>query len=397
MTNGGSFERARRKYGGMMRSVDAVVIGAGFFGCKVAIALRELGLGRVLLVEREGDIMRRASFVNQARVHNGYHYPRSFPTAQRARENYPRFCKDYSFAIDPGMKKYYAIARGSKVTSDQFVQFCEGIGAPCRPAWSRLSPLFDADFVDDVFEVEELAFDASLIAARLRTELKQAGVEMLFGVTAHVDDIDDPIRLSLSGERCIASTVFNCTYADIDRAGCRVSTPVKRELAEMALIVPPPELNGVGVTVMDGPFFSVMPFPAAGLHTLSHVRYTPHASWSAPGDARPQPQRSNAEIMLRDAQRFMPCLGNARLRGSIFDIKAVLSRHEDDDARPVLYEADPRNPRMISILGSKIDNIYDVIETIETSLLQTSTKPPRRAADRGNQASASRTTPGTTS
>ena len=128
-----------------------------------------------------------------------------------------------------------------------------------------------------------------------------------------------------------------------------------------------------------------MPFPAAGLHTLSHVRYTPHASWSAPGDARPQPQRSNAEIMLRDAQRFMPCLGNARLRGSIFDIKAVLSRHEDDDARPVLYEADPRNPRMISILGSKIDNVYDVIETIETSLLQMGTKPPRRAADRRDQ------------
>ena len=125
-----------------MRSVDAVVIGAGFFGCKVAIALRQLGLGRVLLVEREGDIMRRASFVNQARVHNGYHYPRSFPTAQRARENYPRFCKDYGYAIDPGMKKYYAIARGSKVTPDQFMRFCEGIGAPCRPAWSRLSPLF---------------------------------------------------------------------------------------------------------------------------------------------------------------------------------------------------------------------------------------------------------------
>ena len=26
---------------------------------------------------------------------------------------------------------------------------------------------------------------------------------------------------------------------------------------------------------MCGPFFSAMPFPARGLHTLSHVRYTP--------------------------------------------------------------------------------------------------------------------------
>ena len=30
---------------------------------------------------------------------------------------------------------------------------------------------------------------------------------------------------------------------------------------------------------MCGPFFSLMPFPAAGLQTLSHVRYTPHFAW----------------------------------------------------------------------------------------------------------------------
>ncbi|MCP8936945.1 FAD-binding oxidoreductase [Alsobacter sp. SYSU M60028] len=352
---------------------DGVVIGAGFFGCRVALALRQLGLRRVLLVERERDIMRRASFVNQARVHNGYHYPRSFPTAQRARENYPRFCEEYGFAIVRGMRKYYAIAKGSRVTADQFQRFCDGIGAPCRPAWSRLAPLFDPDFIDDAFEVEEAAFDASLIASRLRRDLHAAGVTLALECSAHVEAAGPPAQLSLARESgpvesVLADAVLNCTYAAIDAAGCGVSTPVKRELAEMALIEPPPELAHAGVTVMDGPFFSVMPFPAAGLHTLSHVRYTPQASWIDPGQAMDAPRRSNATMMLRDAARYMPGLARSRLHRSIFDVKAVLRRHEDDDARPVLYEAHPDNPRLVSILGSKIDNVYDVIETIRTTL-----------------------------
>jgi hypothetical protein len=46
------------------------------------------------------------------------------------------------------------------------------------------------------------------------------------------------------------------------------NSAIKRELTEMVLIAPPPQLRGRGFTIMDGPFFSVMPFPAAGLHAL---------------------------------------------------------------------------------------------------------------------------------
>ena len=88
--------------------------------------------------------MMRASYSNQARVHNGYHYPRSFPTAQRARENYPRFCEEYGFAIVPGMRKYYAIAKGSRVTADQFQRFCDGIFARALLHMDR--------YFDNIFE-----------------------------------------------------------------------------------------------------------------------------------------------------------------------------------------------------------------------------------------------------
>jgi hypothetical protein len=64
--------------------------------------------------------------------------------------------------------------------------------------------------------------------------------------------------------------------------------------------------------------------------------------------------------MIRDGQRYLPCLTRARVVGSLFEVKTTLARHEGDDGRPVLIERSAALPRVISVLGAKIDNIYEV-------------------------------------
>ena len=341
------------------RVADAVVIGAGFFGCETALELKRLGFSQIVLAEREGDILRRASFVNQARVHNGYHYPRAPATAVRSRRNFERFVADYSDVVMHDLEKYYAIARGSRVSADQFEAFCQRIGAKIRPASHEIDSLFAPGTIERVFRVEELAFDAAKLAARLRAEIAASEIDVQLGRTARITSFDDGgVDVDLAGTTTRARIVFNCTYSDLAFAGVEVKTVIKRELAEMALISPPPQLRGRGFTVMDGPFFSVMPFPPAGLHTLSHVRYTPHES--ALGDVRLHPLRSNALAMVRDATRYMPCLSHAVIGKSLFEIKAVLQRSEEDDGRPILVERNDEAGRIFSILGAKIDNIYEL-------------------------------------
>ena len=86
--------------------LDAVVLGGGFYGCTIAIFLaRHYGFN-VLLVEREAALMQRASYNNQARVHNGYHYPRSVLTALRSRVNAPRFAAEFGAAIVADFDQY---------------------------------------------------------------------------------------------------------------------------------------------------------------------------------------------------------------------------------------------------------------------------------------------------
>ena len=61
-------------------TVDKIIIGAGLYGLYAAQKCGAAGQ-RVLVLERDPAPFMRATYINQARVHMGYHYPRSYSTA----------------------------------------------------------------------------------------------------------------------------------------------------------------------------------------------------------------------------------------------------------------------------------------------------------------------------
>jgi glycine/D-amino acid oxidase-like deaminating enzyme len=366
---------------------DAVIVGGGFYGAAIAVYLaRQRGLRRIVLVEREAALLQRASYNNQARVHNGYHYPRSFTTAYRSRVNLPRFVRDWPLAVKRDFTKLYAIARrNSKVTAQQFVRFCREIGADIRPVDGSLRALFEPRLIEEVFLVEEYAFDSTVLAAWAKDELAACAVELRLDTTVtaidHLGEGGLRVRMAPAGggEQALQTRyVFNCSYSGLNQLGGDfpgTQTGLKQEITEMALVAVPDELRNLGVTVMDGPFFSLMPFPARGLHTLSHVRYTPHAQWADQPGLNPYDKlqqyacESRVDRMLRDVCRYMPALQGARHVDSLFEVKTVLVKNEGDDGRPILFEKHASLPGCYSVLGGKIDNIYDVLERLDAEAL----------------------------
>jgi len=359
---------------------DAAVIGGGFFGCAIADYLSRR-TGSVLLVEQEADLFQHASYSNQARIHNGYHYPRSLHTAYRSHVNFKTFTTEFPGCVENGFTKLYCIAaHNSKVTPRQFERFCTTIGAPWQPAAKRYRDLFDPRLIAAVYEVTEYAFNSFALREVFRERLHHSGVDMRLG--SKVEEVSNATIRLANGDECQARYIFNCTYSGLKRVpgiGTHCRTELKQEITEMVLIEPPEELRGIGVTVMCGPFFSAMPFPARpGLHSLSHVRYTPHCSWVDNGgpetldpyDAiRNYDRKSNGLHMLKDAQRYLPALAGARIVDSLFEVKTLLLRNEIDDGRPILMERSSSMPNLYSIMGGKLDNIYDVIERLEAEIL----------------------------
>jgi glycine/D-amino acid oxidase-like deaminating enzyme len=363
------------------RSYDAVVIGGGFYGLSIALSLRrDLGLRRILLLERGDELMGRASYVNQARVHNGYHYPRSILTAYRSRVNYPRFVEDYGDAIVDGWDHFYAISKHlSKVSARQFRLFSERIGAFLAPAPAGVRALFSPYMVEDVFRVREPAFDSRVLRSLLVEEIESIGgidVHLSEEVTRIEHRSDNSVGVETTKSEYVGRTVISAVYARINhlhRESGIPELPLQHEVTEMALVRVPDAVRDAGFTVMDGPFFSMMPFPSRTLHTLSHVRYTPLHRWhdatqSAPLDPYAVLDRlegpSKFENMRADVLRFMPGLGSLEFVDRLVDVKTVLTKSSADDSRPILFRPHHGIRNYTVIMGGKLDNIYDVLDEL---------------------------------
>jgi glycine/D-amino acid oxidase-like deaminating enzyme len=279
--------------------------------------------------------------------------------------------RDFAPAVARDFRMLYAVAaEGSRISAARFFRMYRDLGAPIRLAQSADVRLFDPRRVAGVFECEEFAFDAVLLRDMLAERLAHAGVEVRLG--AHVVSVArgeaGPVIALESGERLVAPLVFNATYGRMNQVARLAGSPplpVKNELTEVALVRVPDALERVGVTVMDGPFFSIMPFPSRRLHSLTHVRYTPQATWlDGDGPATLLRARSRWLHMKRDAARYVPALEDVVWEGSLYEIKTVLLKNEIDDGRPIFLHPHVERPGFYSVLGGKLDNIYDLFEVL---------------------------------
>jgi glycine/D-amino acid oxidase-like deaminating enzyme len=367
---------------------DFVIVGAGFFGARLALLLARQGC-RVALLERGATICSRASWNNQARIHNGYHYPRSLSTARGSHEHYERFIREMSDCVFQSFEHIYAIPRDHSATNtSQFIRFCRLLDLEVRDAGRAAKALLNSDLVEDAFCVREAAFDCTAVRRKLlRSLLEEPRITLR--TNEHCQSIareGSTVTVAGTSRRWRGRGVFIVAYAGINsilRSSGLEPLDLKAELAEVCLVKVPPILQGRGLTFMDGPFFSLMPFPAEKAHSLTHVRYTPKASWhlhAHPADpyrmADAAGQTSGFAYMRADARRFVPAIAGTTHIRSLFEVKAIPNRNEADDGRPILLRRHCSDPLIVSVLGSKFDSIFE-LEKAVLDLLE-SADPDRR-------------------
>lgn len=363
-----------------------LVVGGGFFGAYIAEFLARMG-AYVMLVERSKILLGEASLINQARVHNGYHYPRSLLTGLRSRLSMPVFVSEFPDCIVDEFESYYAVGNVMSHVSDrQFLKFCQRIGAPCEVAPTYVTKHFNSELISAVFQTVEYAFDAVKLRDRMMTRLSDAGVDLALetevlsisrrdaGAISAVLRLPDGTCESFSFDN-----IFNCTYASLNETNAASALPIiplRHEMTEMILVDVPPPFDKWGVTVMCGPFFSIMPYPSTSHHSMSHVRYTPHYTWTDSlsfydpmirKNAIKHPPPSNWRKMRNDVVRYAPGLAEMQMRRSIWAVKSILPRSDSDDSRPILFAANHGGVQGYNcVLGGKIDNVYDVIQSIQS-------------------------------
>lgn len=321
------------------------VVGAGIYGCIIAVDLAAAG-HEVDLYERHGGILAGATTANQGRLHRGYHYPRSLDTALAARADAQAFDRRYRPLLDRTGRHHYAIAaEGSKTSPEAYLAFCERLGHDHRV----VEPPFLRHIAVAV-EVGEPYIDMRRLRIQLERDLRAAGVTVKLNNAVVCGPELDPADLDYD------LTVM-ATYGQLWPGAA-----LRYEVCEVALVQLRPELFCEGVVVMDGDFVSVDPVPGTGLHMLYSVAGSVHhvsvGRPEVPDHLAPLIDRgvvrtpvSRVAEMYDVAAQFLAGLGPLRYRGSMFSVRAVV---EDPatDARPVLVHED--GP-VVWVLPGKLD------------------------------------------
>jgi len=371
-----------------MKKYDLLVIGGGIFGLYAALQASKRGM-KVGVIEKDQTLFSRASLLNQSRLHNGYHYPRSMETAIKAATYYNRFCNDFHFAINNKFRHFYGVSStGSKVSSNDFQKFCREVNIPLLPVDAE--NVFKAGAVEDAFEVTEYSFNPELIGRFLVEQVTSSGlieVQLATRILA-VEVLKDCYWCHLSNEVVVEATkVVNATYAstnEVNQMFGVAEIELMYELCEIVLCKTSTSFSSKGVTIIDGPFFSLIPFGGNGLHSLSSVVHTPHkvSHELLPAfdyqdgvlcssrdlsncNKCPNKPKSSWEQMFETARSYLDNDLSIGYESSLYAIKAILKNSEIDDARPTFIRKHHKDPAYYTVLSGKLNTIYEVDKIID--------------------------------
>ncbi len=345
---------------------------------------------KVLVLEQDPGPFMRATYINQARVHQGYHYPRSLSTALKSSGYFERFNRDFGFCINGEFQKVYGISSEFSWTNrERFKKFCEAAEIPCE----ELHPgkFFKDRMCDGAFLTREYTYDAAILRDYLLEVIEKCGnAEIRYRTDIrNIGKTSDRYEIETAEKETYCTPfLLNASYAStnqiVDMLGFE-KFKIKYELCEIILCSVNSNLRQYGFTVMDGPFFSVMPFGKTGMHSLTSVTFTPHdacfeelPSFSCQEHSGGYCSRNHlgncndCTAKPRTAFSYMAGLAKKYLReefeftyhSSLFSMKPILMSSEVDDSRPTVIRVYSRNPTCIGVLSGKINTVYDLEEVL---------------------------------
>lgn len=337
------------------------VVGAGIFGCTVAIHLARKE-HEVVLIEKQDSILRGATTANQLRLHRGFHYPRSPETIAECKSGSDLFREEYGPAVDYGGRQFYALARDSEQQTNpmQYEKVVRDNGLVLR---LHENPPFtlNYDYIEACYEVSEAHINLPILRNLVWQRLFDWGVDCRFECDVAIDDD------TFSGY----DKVILCTYGNEAHSHLRK----RYELIEKPVIFTfDPQWEQNSLVVMDGPFFSCDPLLGSPHHLLGHVMHCIHDAY----DSALKPEFDHPAMMfvdkgcvpashlggtsnfvnfLDDIERFWPGIGDCDHLGSYFTIRTVLSGVDSTDERPTIVT--PIDDKYINVFSGKIGNCVD--------------------------------------
>lgn len=341
------------------------VVGAGLFG--LDCALRLCKSHDVHVFEKEDDILMGATNVNQRRIHEGFHYPRSSKTVLELQNSLEEFYKTYRSCIDRAHEHYYLIAKeNSFVTPDQYLEFCDN--HELKYDLSHLS-IVNEDKIGLTIKVNEGLLNITKLRNFFYEKIKDTNIKLNLGsefLSREIENFD---------------LVINCTYSNINNLlSISDRKNYQFELCEKMIVRLPDHFKNKSIVVMDGPFFCLDPYEDTGCHLVGHVRHAIHLTNVGHDINRKEyseylkyfkeqissfPLLTRKNLIFEDIKQYFKFNEPIVYIGSMFITRAVLPNVENTDERPTIVS---RTGKIISVFSGKLATCVQASKQVEEEI-----------------------------
>lgn len=359
--------------------IDVAIIGCGIFGAEIAIRVKSMGFS-VSVYEAKNNILSGASANNQNRLHLGFHYPRDLETGRQSIRGFDAFKNKYSECIQDDFLNAYFISNTKSLTApNAYLKFCELLGAP----YQIISP---DDFPVKVLGSDagilcnEVVYDCDILRKLVWQALHRDNVQVeLNQRVIGIKKSEDKYRLEFENRPPVfADTVINASYGDINRLTAQLDYSVNEKLYEYTAVpIVQVDIPRVGVTIMDGPFMTLLPYGRSDNFLLYHVEHSIIAknvasqidpNWLLPETApfSEVDKQHFFEKMIFLCREFIPDLANAKIIGFLEGPRMVLANRDHTDTRPSMVTN--YNESYYTVMAGKIDHCMWVAEELSHKL-----------------------------
>jgi len=314
------------------------IIGAGLFGCTIAYELHRAG-HQVLLIEQDDDIMQRASKVNHNRLHLGYHYPRSKETAIQSLDGLISFLTNYKEAIVSHFPNYYMIAKNnSHVTPKEYIKFCNDVKIDYTYNMPPES-LINSKLIDLSINTDESVFDYDILKSLVKNLIKDIDIKFNTKFDGNINDCD---------------YLINTTYASINKVNKLLGIPeLKLKLQDVVIPYFKMESKPFGITIMDGPFCSVMP---KGANKNEFLLYSVKHSLMKNG-------KLDIDTIYSESEKYLPFLKHVERLG-YWRTERALPINDNDERLSEIFTY-KEHPKVINVLSGKVSTCHKLGQEIK--------------------------------
>ncbi len=334
------------------------IIGAGWFGCYIAYDLIRSGYD-VNVFEKEKEIFLGASGFNQNRLHQGFHYPRSYKTIQDSKIGYKKFIKKFPNFIKNIRENLYVIAKHKKNLID--FKIYKQILKANSLFFKEENNKYNLKNINGIISCREKLIDTDAAKKFFDKKLKKN----LFTKYKIKSFKERKNKIFLNNQ--YFDNLVNCTWQS--------SFPNKNlDLiyeACLFFLYQCKKKNHPALTIMDGPFITLYP-KKKDLFTLYSVKFTRLKSFKKFENCENYLKNKIKKINLKKIQRqhenqisyFYPNFNkNFKFLKPILTYRTIINNANAERSSKI-----SQNGRIINLLSGKIDHIFESSKEIKKCL-----------------------------